>query len=373
MDDKKTNRNLEHTKVAGAINQHTPSYWRLALPALGVRYLGRYTQELFPSLQKTKFLDTVAGAWMLGVTTLFASRTKTDMQNILSEAVGYELGKEKADVSFSDIMHSQNKAVIVARDNFIKYTGIRALVNASFFASYLPGRFRNTASIDLGMGANSGYLVVEVLGRGRTFFEKLQSFTDSKLNQGNALGENVTGHELIELYERNALDNDRANSFKEQKNPEVWKKSQVIFERMADLMNHTYQHGHDGESANFTLPKFIYLLGNNLIQPKNVEQTLALIELSNTYGMTALKEVVKELKDGTRLEVALQPYPEIALQVTSELKSEAANSSIIARIIKDSSPESVIKRYMPDREKPAVAHTDKLAQTASAGVTVPSL
>src|SRR6185312_7082074 len=60
---------------------------------------------------------------------------------------------------------------------------------------------------------------------------------------------------------------------------------------------------------NFALPKFLYLIGHDLIQPANVKQTLALIEVANRYDMKAVKQVVKTLGEGASLAEALKPYP----------------------------------------------------------------
>lgn len=367
----------QHTKVSGAINQHTPSYWRLALPALGVRYIGRYAQELIPKLKNTRFFDAIAGGWMLVVTGFFANRTAQDMKSIFAETVAYELDKKPADVTFNDIMQSENKAIATARHNFIKYTGARLGVNSLFFASFLPGPFKNTPSVDLGMGANSAYLVAEVLGRGRTFFEQLQSFTDSKLNQKKALGDDIAPHELLQLFERNAEDNDPQNMFKGRVDTIAWKQGQVIFERMAELMNNTYQHKHENGAANFTLPKFLYLLGHNLIQPLHVEQTMAYVEVANRYGMSALKNVVKEVKNGTLLADALQTYPVKLLEVK---EYQIVDDHVVpVKTVRVDAPHAKDKKYSdhftPHAGKPhilpqPVAFADKVAESQTTGAVL---
>ena len=127
-----------HTDVIGAINQHTPSYWRLALPALGARYVGRYATQFYKNykndldeLKQNKIFDAIAGIWMLGITAFFAYRTGKDMKGIFSEAVGYELNKEPQDVTISDLLHSKNKAVVEARSKFISYNFVRFLLKGT--------------------------------------------------------------------------------------------------------------------------------------------------------------------------------------------------------------------------------------------------
>ncbi|MDX1975276.1 MAG: hypothetical protein SFT92_06330 [Rickettsiales bacterium] len=322
------NNSYQHTKVSGSINQHTPSYWRLALPALGVRYVGRYFQRL-SGLKDNRIFDVTAGLWMLAVTGFFAQRTAKDMKSLLSEVVAYEFDKKPEEVGLSDFMHSTNNVVCRTRHNFIYYNSLRTLVNGTFFASLLPGRFRTTEAVDLGVGLNGAYLVTEILGRDRTFFDRIQSFVDSKLNQDHALGDTVNAHDLIGLYERNALDNNPSIAFKGQINSQVWKQSQVIFERMAHLMSCTYQYRHDKEdNMDFTLPKFLYLIGNNLIQPTQVEQSLAYIEVANQYGIPALKKVVHDVQAGKPLAEALKPYP-VTLPVMA--KEEPAHGQPITK------------------------------------------
>ena len=310
-----------HTDVIGAINQHTPSYWRLALPALGARYVGRYATQFYKNykndldeLKQNKIFDAIAGIWMLGITAFFAYRTGKDMKGIFSEAVGYELNKEPQDVTISDLLHSKNKAVVEARSKFISYNFVRTAVNSAFFASFVPGvsqvaqTMQKTSSVDLGVGANGAYLTLEILGRGRTFFEQVQSFVDLKLSPKNLLGEQITASELMQLYQRNAMDNDKENIFDTKTHPEIIRSSQVIFERMAELMNETYLNRAYSQSYNFTLPKFLYMVGFDLIKPQEIEKSLLYIEIANTLGMNVLKEVVSEVKNGADVQVLAQKY-----------------------------------------------------------------
>jgi len=333
------NNDYLHTEVSGAINQHTPSYWRLALPALGVRYGATFFKDWSDSgTTRNKFFDAAAGLWMLGITSFFANRTRKDMMSMFSETIADELDKKPSDVTFLDLFKSHNNTVVAARNNWLKYTGIRSLVNGSFFLSFSKWRpfaswkaLNETSAINLGMGLNSAYLTYEVLGRGRTFFEQLQSFVDSKLNQDNALGEEIKPIELIHLYERNALDNDPTNAFKGDVDAPMWKQSQIIFERMAELMNQTYQHRHTGNKANFTLPKFLYLLGHNLIQPKEVGRTLAFIEVVNRYGVDALKNMVKALDNGVDLHDELQQFPGALPMETTQESNKKYTDGLAAR------------------------------------------
>ena len=334
-----------HAEVSGAINQHTPPYWRLALPALGTRYIARYGTELWETGNRLKGIkvpsgpnrvfDALAGAWMLGITGFFAYRTCKDLKSIFGETVGYEFGKDHQDVNIADLMNSKNKTLVVARNNSILYTAIRAGVNSLFFTSFMPewmpfsAQFRNTQAVDLGVGANGAYLVSEILGRGRTFFEQVQSFIDMKISSKNAFGDEISPMELMQLYQRNAMDNDKENVFNAKTHPDIIKNSRVIFDRMAELMNHTYLNKVHGDEKNFPLPKFLYLLGFNLVQPKKVEQSLLYVEVANTYGIPFLKEVVKEVESGAKISDLATKYHVTLPAIKSEVLSRSKGANVI--------------------------------------------
>lgn len=317
-----------HSSVSGGFNQHTPPYWRLMIPALMARYIPRWANSIrgLQDAKRNAVYDIAAGTWAMGVTAYFAMRTGQDIKNVFAESVAYELDKKPTDVTVSDLAHSDNKALRKARKNFIFYNSLRAAINSSFFASFVPGGpWHGKDSVDLGVGLNGGYLLSEVMLRDSTFFEQVQNFIDRKVNQDNSLGEDINPIELTRLYERNALDNDRDNAFKGRTDTQMWKQSQVIFRRMADLMNHSYQPT-ETRKDNFKLPKFLYLVGHNLIQPKNVEQTLAYIEVANKYGMSALKDLVREIDDGVNLQSAMQRYPlDISLAQAASIEEKNPN------------------------------------------------
>ncbi|MFW0778010.1 MAG: hypothetical protein ACN2B6_09875 [Rickettsiales bacterium] len=366
------NSNYLHTSISKGFNQHTPAYWRLALPALGARYSYRWVESIFewgkngktwnvPFFKKgvhsKQGFDAAAGTWMLGITGLFAYNTARDMKRIFSEAVAYELDKNPADVTIGDMMHSDNKALAKARSNFIKFNTLRAGLNATFFASFLPNTkhaaFWNSESVHLGLGANGTYLVNEVVTRNNTFFEQLQDFIDRKVNQKNALGEDIRAIELMRLFERNAMDNDKENAFKGRTNTVIWEQSQQMFERMAELMNNTYQHTSTDEKANFTLPKFLYMLGHNLIRPDKYEQTSALVEIANRYGMSDLKKVVRSLEEGTDLGDIIKLYPveipirriPVAMLPAARRELPAQDNTTFVHVVEEEEQKSMAEKY----------------------------
>jgi hypothetical protein len=346
-----------HTDVTGALNQHTPSYWRLALPALGTRYIARYfTQFAKEPRVKEKAFDIAAGAWMLGITAFFAKRTYEDMKSLFSEVVAFEFDKKPEQVTVRDLLKSDNKMVQTACKNFGTYNAIRVLVNSTFFTSFLPGKsammqeIQSKPAVDLGVGANGAYLTAEILGRGRTAFEQVQSFVDLKLSSKNALGEPINAADLMQLFQRNAYDNDNNHVMDVRTTPEVVNQSQVLFNRMAELMNDTYLIRPIGKKDNFTLPKFLYLIGNNLINPNNVEQSLLYVEIANKSGIRALKDAVKEVRDGAKIEDLAVKY-NVVLHEQPREEQMAADAP--AKKFTDSIVSKAANGYITEASAPA--------------------
>ena len=138
----------------------------------------------------------------------------------------------------------------------------------------------------------------------------------------------------------------------------AWDKAMQIFERMADLMNQTYHKTVAREPAHFGMSHFIYMAGNHLIRPDNIEQTLAYIEVANRHGIPALKKLAKEVESGVALDKALEAYP-IAQPPAREPETgrKFAENLNLGR----------------ERAKmPPVAYADKLDQGGEAGLRLPA-
>jgi hypothetical protein len=136
--------------------------------------------------------------------------------------------------------------------------------------------------------------------------------------------------DLLDLYQKYNLDHNPNALFKEATSHDMgdnnkWQLSNTIFDRMAQLMNDTYKYKHGftaetdgleqlthqilGENRYFTMPKYLYLLGHDLIDPSQPEKTLAYVEIANTYGIQAVKDVRTLLEDKKiPLETVLETY-----------------------------------------------------------------
>ncbi len=97
-----------------------------------------------------------------------------------------------------------------------------------------------------------------------------------------------------------------------------WAKSEPIFRRIAELMNNTYAYkhpsvidpktGHTVQQANFTLPVFIHLLGNDLIDLRNPERTRVMIEVANHSGIAGVKQMQALVANATPLPDIMQYF-----------------------------------------------------------------
>jgi len=329
------NNNFQHTEIKGRFNQYTSGYWALTLPALAARYVGRYATQLLGLGEKSpRLYSGLAGGWMLGITSLYASRTYRDMKRVFSETLAYEFDKKPEDVGIRDFFKSQNAIVHRTLWNFLKYNTRRYAVSSTFFASFLPWKrvpvIKDIVktpladSVDLGVGVTGGYLFLDVLNRKVTFFEALQNFIDTKINHTESIGQPVTDTDLLNLYAIHARDNDPKNPMSGRMDTLAWKEEQIIFGRMADLMNQTYGNAIKSEQANFTVPKLVYLLGNGLIKKENIEQSLMYIEIANRYGMDAVKQAAVAIKAGAKPADILDQFP-VTLPTQAAAKEEDIN------------------------------------------------
>ena len=282
------------------------------------------------------------GIGSLVLTTSYSATVYKQIKNIFSEAVGEELGKPASEVTFRDIQHSQNKIVQKTLDNFWQKLASRLAIDSLF----IPAAFlRNTSAGDLVLGLKGGALFFETWNRKITLFEDLMSFVNNKINPNNGLGQPIAVGEVFDLYQH----------YSSQFHPEkmfhnvseiggqeglYWAKSRPIFERITELMNNSYAYKHataiDPETglavqkADFALPKLIYMLGNDLIDPYRPEQTMALIELANARGIPAVKNAQQMLASGMPLEAVMAHYP-VAVNVSNaqpELPTEERNGVI---------------------------------------------
>ncbi len=198
---------------------------------------------------------------------------------------------------------------------------------------------------DFVLGLISGQLFLDTWKRKTTMFEDLVTFVNNKINPRNGLGQPIAQGEIFDLYQH----------YSEKFHPEqmftnvlergtgegaVWASSQPIFARVAELMNETYAYkhqsvidpatGHARPQANFPLPKFIYLLGQDMINTREPERTLATIEIANQYGIPAVKQASQLWQQGASTEQVLQKFP-LAPRPEKTKADESEKNGVIAK------------------------------------------
>ena len=311
---------LQKVKISGRFDQYRSSYWAALVALMPVRYLIRpFNRKHWDSPQPGEAEPThfqkhaysgIAGVFMSGVTSFYAYKTWRDMKSIFSETLAWEFNKQPEDVTFGDFRRSQNTIVKQTIDNYIKYNLRRFGVNTAFFAPFLlkgvakKHNWHPETGVDIGVGANALYLFSDVLTRQMTPFEELQSLIDRKVNHAERFGDQVTAADLLDVYERHATKGP-IDSFVPMRGKPEWEKVNAMFERMADLMNQTYRNTVPREKADFGFPKFVYLVGNGLIDPAHMERSCAYIEIANRDGVKAARALEAELKQGKPLAQAL--------------------------------------------------------------------
>lgn len=306
---------------------------------------GRFIQKkLFPNIPLDE-LEAATYTGTLGIgsgalTLQYSHMVRNDIISIFSESVGYEFGKSPDTVTFKDIERSQNMIVRATVKNYRDKMSERLLGDGLFVAA-VP--FRSGHLGDLLLGVKGVQALSETWKRKSTMFEDLVAFVNNKINPRNGLGQIITVGEIFDLYQHYNERFNPSNMFSnvvERGTGEgaVWADSRIIFQHITELLNLTYAYKHqtilDAQGnvvpqANFPLPKFIYLLGHNLIDTRNPETTLAYIEVANRYGMETVKQMQTDLAQGKTLQEFLEKHPipqiKISPKITTPI-SEPVNS-----------------------------------------------
>ena len=292
--------------------------------------------------------DFALGLGSLWLTHSYTSLVMKDIKTLFGETVGMELGKPAEEVTNSDINRSQNVIVKRTLDNYKRKCWERYGADALFFTRpllYLMKAPMVPPVGDMMIGVKAAQALSDTWKRKTTLFEDLVTFVNNKINPRNGLGQPIGQGEIFDLYQhyadtfypdkmfQNVLTHDSADS-------ERWNKSQPIFQRLTELINQTYAYKHSATSADaapyaggadFALPKLIHLLGNNYIDPDQPERTLTAIEIANTRGVSALKQMDALLAQGRTLAQVRTQF-NVTLPLKSAAKNDVAeNNGVIAK------------------------------------------
>lgn len=314
-----------------------------------------------------RFYDTMLGAYSLTLTTFYASKVYRDMRSLFDEAVAYELDKDPRDVTLGDVWNSKNGVVKETWKNWGSRNALRYATDLIFFGRH--------AKLDInfghfGLASKAGLIIKDIMGRRLTTFEKLTSFVDGVIKPEDGLGTSITSESLVDLFQSYTVHNRPDVSFQSvvgnNASEEVrWDYARQIFDRMAELMNQSYSYKHAVRydenfqplaQKSFTLPAFIFMLGNDMIDPNNPNFTMARIEIASEYGVQAMKQAHKEFTAAQHLPEAEQlpifnkvmaQFPEAHVQWQSRAERlETAKSRKSAKELAPLRPE--------ETERPAI-------------------
>ena len=340
---------FSHTQVTP--QKHTTEFMKATL-VLGARYGGRFVFGFLEDwgVVKTKtanqltslFSGLIAGA----LTFALGKNVHSDIINVFAEPVGMEIGKKSSEVTWSDLKKSDNKLVQEALSNFKKFNLIRAGGVLGFLVGALPipvpgvktkfekiladktvipaGTQMTTADgrgMELGMGTFVGAVAYDVY-RKTSFFEQLNALLNSKFTDAGT-GQTINASDLAQLFQRYATKHAPELAFSDVSDNRHWHEGEIAFERMAYLMERSYRpRANMAEVArgdakeirvsaqeNFPMPVFVYLLGHGMINPEKPQETLAYIEIANSYGVQAAREVQQAIGKGISLEACIEKYP----------------------------------------------------------------
>lgn len=294
--------------------------------------------------QTMRGYDNVLGTGSMLLTGYYANRVASDMKKVFAETVAYEFDKDPKDITYRDLWNSENRLVEEVRSNFIRKNLSRVGTDALFFLGNLAhvpkmGWVNKYSFSDLGVGVKGVQLMGEVISKHTTIFEELVQLIDNKMNPLKGMGAPITVADTFDLYQKYTQMHDPQASFRDALSSQSndgrdWMKAQTIFKRVSELMNLTYKYKHigpqpsesDQAKADFALPKFLYLLGNGLIDTYKPEETLAYIEVANAYGIPAVRQLQRALERGIPVDQALSGYPEELRQSILDLRSGAESA-----------------------------------------------
>lgn len=310
------------------------------------------TKRLLPKLhlQETEALNQMEAATYASFVGIgsgylsyrYSKLVRSDIHNIFSETVAYERGKNPADVSFNDITQSDNNIIRRTVQNYREKLWGRIGTDALFFVA---AALRHAHLTDFFLGLKGVQIFADTWKRKTTMFEDLVTFINNKINPRNGLGQQINVGEIFDLYQHyaeafhpdkmfhNVLERGTGEGIR-------WAQNQPIFERMTELLNLTYAYkhsskidpntGHAIHQADFALPKFIYLLGHDLIDVSKPQQTLATIEIANRFGIPAVKEMQTMFASGATLQQVTERFP-IPARKPSEHKTETTRNDVRRR------------------------------------------
>jgi hypothetical protein len=265
-----------------------------------------------------------------------------DMHRSFAEAIAYEdknydARKKPSEVNLGDIFHSDNKIIQETCDSYVQKNVVRAAACLAFMGRFVSKAFGDEhqwlAHVPFGglaLGGMGVLMLTEVMRKDSSIFNDVIDLIDNKLNPRRGMAANIDGSDLWDLCQKYYLNNDPKKMFQDathndQQDGGKWVSARAVCDRMAEMMNHTYKYKNVNISQDdpiaqvdqeiigrleyFTLPKFIYLLGHDMIDFNHPATSLACAEIANTYSVQAAKRFWHLVMDeGVSLHDALGDY-----------------------------------------------------------------
>lgn len=307
-----TSAHVHDVPIKAIFNRYDSVFTQLLVPFLGARYSLQAIDKINPFglISKIKpeyfsknFAASGIGAMLIGAIGIYSRNTLHDIRSLYSEAVGYELGKNKEDVTYHDIFFKSHNGVVNTTCNaYIKRTLLRMATGVTFFIPWhkLSGSKTATpyaANVDAGTGAIGMDVLVEGFVRQLSFFDAEQRLvTEAIHHTDNRTYETIQPKDIVKL-----LLLQRTHMDKNYRWPEIGSQegqsNQFLAERVADLMNQTYDNSQRKEPADLTIGKFNYLVGFGMLD--KFPESLAFVELANkSKDMQDVKAAAAEIKSG---------------------------------------------------------------------------
>lgn len=325
--------------LKGRFARYNSPFLQLMIPVLTTRYLWLAAEDINPKnfllkpdpaskpgytpWQKPGKLEYLSrnfaalgmGATILSLIAYYSKSTADDIKTLYSEAVGYELGKKKEDVSWHDVfIKSNNEALKVTRNAFFRRTGLRALAGSAFLMpwhalrDWKNGPPKYDANANAGVGAVGLYLsLFEGFVRKQSFFDAEQNLVGVSINHSDTNTHEIIHSRSIQslmLLQRKHMDK---NYQWPRLNSDEGIQQAALANRIADLMNQTYHNTCRKEEGNFTIGKFNFLLGFGLLD--SYPEAVGYVELANKSGtMNEVKEAAAAIHRGEKAQEVFQRY-----------------------------------------------------------------
>lgn len=265
-----------------------------------------WKEKSFGRYASRNFAAFGIGTMVLAIVGKYSKDTLSDIKSIYAEAVGYELDKKPQDVTLSDIfVKSQNEALKVTRDAYVKRTLTRSAMVSAFFVPWYKLRDKSFRSVqpkyDVNANAGIGAVGVNIYAEGflrkPSFFDLEQKMASQKINH-NDIDPYVAIQPqdiqtLLSLQRKHLNAKYRAPLTESKEGQNDIK----LATRISKLSNDTYDSVPPENTDSFTLGKLNYLIGFGLLD--KFPESLAYVELANkSVDMKAVKQVAAAIKNG---------------------------------------------------------------------------